>query len=59
MSVYGVDFIETSNGPYIVDVNDFPSFRSIPEGISLISDHVYNLIQIREAAVSKSVKIKS
>ncbi|TFG24025.1 MAG: hypothetical protein EU533_02535 [Promethearchaeota archaeon] len=59
MSVYGVDFIETSNGPYIVDVNDFPSFRSIPEGISLISDHIYNLIQIRVETVSKSVKIKS
>ena len=59
MSVYGVDFIETINGPCIVDVNDFPSFRNIPEGISLISDHIYNLIRIREEIVSKTVKIKS
>lgn len=59
MFVYGVDFIKTVNGPYIVDVNDFPSFRNIPEGISLISDLIYNLIQIKDESVSKTVKIKS
>ena len=59
MSVFGVDFIETAGGPYIVDVNDFPSFRNIPEGISLISDQIYNLIHVREELVSKTAKIKS
>ena len=59
MSVFGVDFIEAAGGPYIVDVNDFPSFRNIPEGISLISDQIYNLIHVREELVSKTAKIKS
>lgn len=59
MSVFGVDFIETNGENYIVDVNDFPSFRNIPEGISLISDHIYNLIHLKEEAVRKTVKIKS
>jgi hypothetical protein len=59
MSVFGVDYIETIGESYIVDVNDFPSFRNIPEGVSLISDQIYNLIQIREEMISKTAKIKS
>lgn len=58
MSVYGIDYIITEKGPYIVDVNDFPSFRSIPEGISLISDHIYNMIHMREEFYKAKVKIK-
>jgi len=58
MSIYGIDYIITDKGPYIVDVNDFPSFRTIPEGISLISDHIYNLINIREQHYKAKVKIK-
>ena len=39
MAIFGIDYILTQDGiPYIVDVNDFPSFRSIPEAVSLISD---------------------
>ena len=58
MSIFGVDYILTDEGSYIVDINDFPSFRSIPEGISLISDHIYNLINIREQHYQTKVKIK-
>ena len=59
MSVFGVDYILTDDGPYIIDINDFPSFRSIPEGVSLISDHIYNLINLREQFIKVSVGIKS
>ncbi|MFW9937235.1 MAG: hypothetical protein ACFFD5_06265, partial [Candidatus Thorarchaeota archaeon] len=59
MTVFGVDYILTEDGPYIIDVNDFPSFRSIPEGVSLISDHIYNLINLREQFIKISVGIKS
>jgi glutathione synthase/RimK-type ligase-like ATP-grasp enzyme len=58
MSILGLDYILTDKGPYIVDINDFPSFRTIPEGISLISDHIYNLINIREQAYKAKIKIK-
>ncbi|MEJ2295798.1 MAG: hypothetical protein P8Y23_13665, partial [Candidatus Lokiarchaeota archaeon] len=58
MSIFGLDYILTDKGPYIVDINDFPSFRAIPEGISLISDHIYNLINIREQQYKVKVKIK-
>jgi len=59
MSVFGLDYILTQGGPYVVDINDFPSFRSVPEGISLISDHIYNLINIREQYRNAFVKAKS
>jgi glutathione synthase/RimK-type ligase-like ATP-grasp enzyme len=49
MPVFGVDYILTKNNtPYIIDVNDFPSFRSIPEAVSLISDYIYNLTIIQQ-----------
>jgi glutathione synthase/RimK-type ligase-like ATP-grasp enzyme len=59
MTVFGVDYILTEDGPYIVDVNDFPSFRSVPEGVSLISDHIYNLLNMRELFYKSSIKVKS
>lgn len=59
MTIFGVDYILTKDGPYIVDVNDFPSFRSVPEGVSLISDHIYNLLNMRELLYKSSIKVKS
>ncbi|NVM18119.1 MAG: hypothetical protein HWN80_10405 [Candidatus Lokiarchaeota archaeon] len=59
MSVFGIDYILTDKGPYIVDINDFPSFNSIPEGVSLISDHIYNVINIREMYQKAFLKAKS
>lgn len=59
MSVFGIDYILTDKGPYIVDINDFPSFNSIPEGISLISDYIYNLINMREMYQKAFLKAKS
>jgi glutathione synthase/RimK-type ligase-like ATP-grasp enzyme len=59
MSIFGLDYIMTEKGPYIVDINDFPSFRSIPEGVSLVSDHIYNLINMREIYQKTFLKAKS
>ncbi|GAI65398.1 unnamed protein product, partial [marine sediment metagenome] len=59
MSIFGLDYIMTEKGPYIVDINDFPSFRSIPEGVSLVSDHIYNSINMRETYRSVLIRAKS
>lgn len=49
MSIFGVDYIRTKDGiPYIIDVNDFPSFRRIPEAVSLISDYIYNVVILQQ-----------
>ncbi len=41
MSVYGVDFIYRDGKPVVVDVNDFPSFRGIPDAARNICEFVY------------------
>ncbi|MFX1573934.1 MAG: hypothetical protein ACFFB0_14400 [Promethearchaeota archaeon] len=59
MSIFGIDYILTKNRiPYIVDINDFPSFRSIPEAISLISDHIYNQLILQQQALKTPAKIR-
>ncbi|MHA1914054.1 MAG: hypothetical protein ACW986_06190 [Promethearchaeota archaeon] len=58
MSIYGVDYIVSKEGiPYLVDVNDFPSFRSIPEGTSLISDHIYNTLILQQQGIKSTAKV--
>jgi len=57
MSIFGVDYILTKDGvPHIIDVNDFPSFRSIPEAVSLISDYIYNVISMQQVRLKTPVK---
>jgi len=58
MTIFGIDYILTKEGiPYIVDVNDFPSFRSIPEAVSLISDYIYNLVALRQQLLKATVEV--
>ncbi|MHA2005771.1 MAG: hypothetical protein ACXABO_02060 [Promethearchaeota archaeon] len=59
MSVFGIDYVLAKGGiPFIVDVNDFPSFRSIPEATSLISDHIYNVLLVQRQLYGTPIKIK-
>ncbi|KKN40640.1 hypothetical protein LCGC14_0731250 [marine sediment metagenome] len=60
MTTFGIDYIVNNDGnPYIVDVNDFPSFRRVPEAISLLSDYIYNTITSRQVLIRTLVKAKS
>lgn len=59
MSIYGVDYILTKEGtPYIIDINDFPSFRRIPEAVSLISDYIYNIVLIQQQFFKTPAKVR-
>lgn len=60
MSIFGVDYVVKDGKYYVVDVNDFPSFRNIPEAISFISDYIYNFLDARENMTEKiPMRIKS
>jgi len=48
MSIFGVDYILKDGEAHIVDVNDFPSFRNIPEAVSLISNFMHKILDARE-----------
>ena len=59
LSIFGVDFIINEDGtPFIVDLNDFPSFRNVPEAVSLISDHIYNLFTSKQTIYKTPIKVK-
>lgn len=40
LEIYGVDFVFGPDGPVIVDVNPFPSFKGIPDAAGLIAGYL-------------------
>jgi ribosomal protein S6--L-glutamate ligase len=43
LGIYGLDVLETRQGPAVVDINDFPSFGQVPHAVSLVSAYVLQL----------------
>lgn len=43
LDLFGVDIVEGPDGPVIVDINDFPSFRCVPDGVGLVARAVLAL----------------
>jgi ribosomal protein S6--L-glutamate ligase len=40
LSLYGVDCIETADGPQVIEINDFPNYTSVPEADYLLAGYV-------------------
>lgn len=40
LDIYGVDVVETPQGPAILDINDFPSFARVPRAVPRIAEYV-------------------
>lgn len=43
LDLYGVDILLGPDGPVVVDVNDFPSFRQVPQAVATVSRAVLRL----------------
>ncbi len=43
LDIYGLDVLQTSNGPVVVDINDFPSFGQVPQAVNLISSYILRI----------------
>jgi ribosomal protein S6--L-glutamate ligase len=41
LEIYGIDIIETADGPYVIDVNYFPSMVGFPGAAERIADYLY------------------
>jgi ribosomal protein S6--L-glutamate ligase len=41
LHLYGVDFVRTERGPFVVDVNYFPGYKGVPGAAELIADYIY------------------
>ena len=40
LGLYGLDMVEGPDGPVVVDLNYFPSYRGVPEAAPLIADYI-------------------
>lgn len=40
LDLYGVDVLETPEGLYIVDINDFPSFYGVPRKVASVAEYI-------------------
>ena len=40
LGLYGLDILETAQGPVVVDVNAFPSYRGVPNAGTLIAEFI-------------------
>jgi len=58
LDIYGLDVVETTRGPMVVDINDFPSFGHVPEAIRLVSSYIEQIAmrQIEQSAKPKTVE---
>jgi DNA-binding response OmpR family regulator len=45
LELWGVDVALTKDGPYVIEVNDFPTYSAIPEAGALIAQHTLTLVQ--------------
>jgi ribosomal protein S6--L-glutamate ligase len=43
LDLYGVDLLEGPDGWVVVDVNDFPSFRYLPDAVALVARCILRL----------------
>ena len=50
LELWGVDVAMTSRGPYVIEVNDFPTYSAVPDAGAAIAQHVLALIRINTAA---------
>lgn len=40
LEVYGVDTVDTPDGPVVIEVNEFPNFTGVADAGALVADHV-------------------
>jgi glutathione synthase/RimK-type ligase-like ATP-grasp enzyme/CheY-like chemotaxis protein len=50
LELWGVDVAMTPRGPYVIEVNDFPTYSAVPNAGAAIAQHVLSLLQINAVA---------
>jgi hypothetical protein len=55
LGLFGLDVIESDDGPFVVDVNYFPGYKGVPDAGALIADYIdayaQGLIELPAATV--------
>ena len=47
LALFGVDCLSTPDGPVVVEVNDFPNYRGVPEADEALGDYVLNRMGVQ------------
>lgn len=42
LDLYGVDIIETAEGPFVLELNCWPGYKGVPHAARLLADYIYN-----------------
>jgi ribosomal protein S6--L-glutamate ligase len=50
LELWGVDVAMTPRGPFVIEVNDFPTYSAVPDAGEAIAQHVLALTRINTAA---------
>ena len=50
LEIYGVDVVINANGPFVVDVNYFPSFKGVAGAAGPLTDHIREFARERTGA---------
>ena len=45
LELWGVDVAMTRNGPYVIEVNDFPAYSAVPGAGAAIARHTLTLVK--------------
>lgn len=40
LGLYGLDVLESADGPVVIDVNYFPSYKGVPDAAGLLADYI-------------------
>jgi len=56
LDIYGLDVVETPQGPAILDINDFPSFGRVPRAVVRVSEYV--LHAAKRAEMQRAARIE-
>jgi ribosomal protein S6--L-glutamate ligase len=51
IDLYGLDVVETDDGPYVVDFSSFPGFKGVPDADRLLADYIWEAA-VRAAAAA-------
>jgi ribosomal protein S6--L-glutamate ligase len=59
IGLYGLDVIETDDGPYVVDFSSFPGFKGVPDAGRLLADYIWGVAQRARAATRRDAAASS
>ena len=54
LTLYGLDIIESDEGPVVVDANYFPGYKGVPDAGALIGEHLDELVSTATGMVAQA-----